>query len=443
MASTPRWGGLRIEPYDPDARDADGDGIVQEGTAWERPVGLQLIDELGRAIARGQSAKDPVRGLRYVDRSGQEVSYEPKWAKFVRSGGAAEPDYTKQTGLARLGLPSLKDRGHLSILDMQVTARSTMSAVLERPAPVRPYVGKDGAKRFIAEHPEYVDLVKQERKNKINPNKYYKEGLEDKAMLMIVQAQGFDAKPTAVSREQADAIIAQGGVRIFRGIPDPEFATMLRSGDYYAGRGVHGSGLYFALAPGKSTSYLGERNEIGAPLHPLPEIMTEMILRPDAKIISGDELRAELSEAGSELGMEDLGHIAAMRGYDAIFIDESLRKVHPVFGPEYVVLNRGALYLPPQPDESQWVQLIADQYMGRPKLQEGRQHAEQLGRDPEFLKLTPKEKIDYLEKLIYDREKRGLTVYFLLTALEGAKAEYERTTSVTQRLRRSLRRKKP
>jgi hypothetical protein len=28
--------------YNPDARDGDGDGIVQEGTKWERPVGTEL-----------------------------------------------------------------------------------------------------------------------------------------------------------------------------------------------------------------------------------------------------------------------------------------------------------------------------------------------------------------------------------------------------------------
>jgi len=28
--------------YNPDARDGDGDGIVQEGTKWERPVDTQM-----------------------------------------------------------------------------------------------------------------------------------------------------------------------------------------------------------------------------------------------------------------------------------------------------------------------------------------------------------------------------------------------------------------
>ena len=45
------WNNVSNEPtleekiadgYNPDARDGDGDGIVQEGTKWERPVGTEL-----------------------------------------------------------------------------------------------------------------------------------------------------------------------------------------------------------------------------------------------------------------------------------------------------------------------------------------------------------------------------------------------------------------
>ena len=52
-----------VEPYDPDAIDADGDGIVQEGTPWERPVGTRAFHQLlrgsadvEREIRRGETA---------------------------------------------------------------------------------------------------------------------------------------------------------------------------------------------------------------------------------------------------------------------------------------------------------------------------------------------------------------------------------------------------
>ena len=56
MASTPRWGGLRPEPYKQNAVDADGDGVVQEGTAFERPAGTSILDGAGSPLSDGLSS---------------------------------------------------------------------------------------------------------------------------------------------------------------------------------------------------------------------------------------------------------------------------------------------------------------------------------------------------------------------------------------------------
>ena len=42
----PRWGGLRPDPYNPDSPDADNDGIVQEGTLFERPAGTLIVSAI-------------------------------------------------------------------------------------------------------------------------------------------------------------------------------------------------------------------------------------------------------------------------------------------------------------------------------------------------------------------------------------------------------------
>lgn len=105
----PRWGGLRPEPYDPDARDADGDGIVQEQTAWERPVGTNLVDELGRAITRGSNVGARPRGMRVVDSSGNDVDYTPTYARPGAAPGAERVGGA--TALADHGAGSLKERG--------------------------------------------------------------------------------------------------------------------------------------------------------------------------------------------------------------------------------------------------------------------------------------------------------------------------------------------
>lgn len=49
--------------YDPNARDADGDGIVQEGTIWERPVGTQIADRAVRGAAGASYVVPPPRQL--------------------------------------------------------------------------------------------------------------------------------------------------------------------------------------------------------------------------------------------------------------------------------------------------------------------------------------------------------------------------------------------
>lgn len=425
MASTPRWGGLRIEPFDPDARDADGDGIVQEGTAWERPVGLQLVDELGRAIARGQTSSKPLSGLQYVDRQGQTSTYTPTWTNLIGGSGEVIPEKKRKgTGLARLGHPSLKDRGHRSILDMQVAALAeergpsvslSPSATEEPPLPLRRgearYIGKEGAREFIAAHPRYTALVAEDRAREITPNTYYREGLEDEAFTVIVEAQGFDGIPTPVTAEEADELISRGGVRIYRGLPDPEMITQLREGPHYSGRGVDGSGYYFGVVPALSRDYIdkpeyrGYAKDPDAP--PIADRMVEAILPPEARIINALDLREELIKEAQGPPTEDLGHIAAMRGYDAMLIPEE-ESPHPHSGAVYVILNRSILSVGPQPSEDDWEALFADEMIGRTKFTEAQATLSAIKNDPEFRSKTPQEKVDYLRSLISSREEQGL-----------------------------------
>jgi hypothetical protein len=82
---------LLSEPFDANARDGDGDKIVQEGTIWERPAGTHWVTQAGERI------EDAVRGggrrkgdrvpahlyhpsMRLVDKHGKTVDYTPTWA---------------------------------------------------------------------------------------------------------------------------------------------------------------------------------------------------------------------------------------------------------------------------------------------------------------------------------------------------------------------------
>lgn len=71
----------KFEPYDAFARDGDGDGIVQEGTIWERPAGTRFVDKLGKEVADQLTLLRPSGNHRIVDSDGQEVSYTPTWQK--------------------------------------------------------------------------------------------------------------------------------------------------------------------------------------------------------------------------------------------------------------------------------------------------------------------------------------------------------------------------
>jgi hypothetical protein len=111
----PRWGGLRPEPYDPDARDADNDGVVQEGTAWERPAGTNLLDEAGQAIERGSNSSTRPRGMRVVGGNGKPVDYTPTYERpGARAAGGTTVGGTVSP-LGDHGTRSLKERGVPSV----------------------------------------------------------------------------------------------------------------------------------------------------------------------------------------------------------------------------------------------------------------------------------------------------------------------------------------
>jgi DNA polymerase III epsilon subunit-like protein len=133
----PRWGGLRPEPYDPDARDADGDGIVQEQTAWERPAGTKLVDELGRAITSGSKAGARPRGMRVVDSNGKDVDYTPTYGSGPAGGkpGAA-------TALSDHGAGSLGERGIPTVGEGLGKREGTSVRAITNPNPEPPKTEK-------------------------------------------------------------------------------------------------------------------------------------------------------------------------------------------------------------------------------------------------------------------------------------------------------------
>ena len=69
---------LRPEPYNTDAVDADNDGIVQEGTAFERPVGTRFLNRAGQELQQGFTSLLPIEGS-VVGRDDKPIPYTPTW----------------------------------------------------------------------------------------------------------------------------------------------------------------------------------------------------------------------------------------------------------------------------------------------------------------------------------------------------------------------------
>ena len=112
---------LRLEPYNPDARDADGDGIVQEGTAWERPAGAKILNELGEEIKRGILSSKRNEKFSVVDRDGKRIDYIPSYAKQAKI-----PTERPKTSLEKRGVQTIKSRGVRNV-DEVVTEAAALS----------------------------------------------------------------------------------------------------------------------------------------------------------------------------------------------------------------------------------------------------------------------------------------------------------------------------
>lgn len=116
MAAPARvWKKLRIEPYDPDAVDGDGDGIVQEGTAWERPAGTRILDvasgvEVTRGSRTGSARVGQYRVVRKSSSTGkfEDVDYVRSYDGEASSGAVSPLGDVGASSLGEMGLPSVR-----------------------------------------------------------------------------------------------------------------------------------------------------------------------------------------------------------------------------------------------------------------------------------------------------------------------------------------------
>ena len=414
---------LRLEAYDPDATDGDGDGIVQDGTAWERPVGTRILDELGREIVRGHKTGTHPKNLSYVDKHGKKVDYTPKHAREVPS----ERSSGSRTALERIGhssigkrtaptigskRPGLGDLGHSSIVDRHDPPLPKPPSPGKKPkapevsTPVAKvqaaYRGKEGLVRLLQQHLDQLlaadnfDLARADE-----PNQFMR-GDGDGLVELVAKLQGgFDGLPIPISAEEARRLDAAGAERVYRAIDEPSFVEALRTGPYRAGTGMWGSGIYTSPDADWVQDFTKVKIATGKDIS---QHWTQFYLDPDARVISFTELRqmqqemmraldevpelrrisekyrdhrpngpAELAEFDRYFAMQtavqNYGRLAALLGYDAVEIRQEQAKPQKeralARGHEIVILNRTALRLPPQPSDFEWRAIAREQHATR------------------------------------------------------------------------------
>lgn len=185
-----------------------------------------------------------------------------------------------------------------------------------------------------------------------------KEG--DRALAALYNHHGFDDLPDVVSKEELDALIAEGHTEVYRGVQkftSRSFADEFRTGQYFPGYGIYGNGTYTAAGRGSlatARDYAGSQGEV-----------MRMAFKKNARVISYEDAvdqaykastaaeqaaydagrdwqraaEADALRAKSEV-LRDPGRWAAAEGYDAIIVD---KPAGSTAGKYIVVLNRTAV----------------------------------------------------------------------------------------------------
>jgi predicted RNA binding protein YcfA (HicA-like mRNA interferase family) len=147
---------------------------------------------------------------------------------------------------------------------------NTKTEVTSPVSAVAPDITED-LKTYFGKNVE--QYLKSDGYNEIRQRRIDKEkqntGVGDVQLEVVAKKQGFDGKPKVVSKEQMDKLEKQGWTIAYRGIQDieqegdlgilsgEELAEQFRTGEYFAGFGTSGNGIYFAKDEGVAQSYAG------------------------------------------------------------------------------------------------------------------------------------------------------------------------------------------
>jgi hypothetical protein len=146
-------------------------------------------------------------------------------------------------------------------------------------------------------------------------------GLGDLQLEEIAKKQGFDGKPKVVSKEAMDKLEKEGWTIAYRGIQDlqqegdlgvvkaEELAEQFRTGEYFAGFGRAGNGIYFA-----KDEEVAQRYAEGSSGREEGEVIKVAI--PPNALMSENNFRKELSKHKDLLTGSGSGYVGKWYGDD-------------------------------------------------------------------------------------------------------------------------------
>jgi hypothetical protein len=133
------------------------------------------------------------------------------------------------------------------------------------------YFGRTKAEYQVSKGRKDIELKKTaDRKEGRSPN-------GDTQLELIADMQGFTGLPKVVSSDEMDRLEKEGWTIAYRGVSDGvgenekgnevlytsrEIAEQFRTGQYFAGDGIYGNGIYFALDEKTAKEYAGDGGQV-------------------------------------------------------------------------------------------------------------------------------------------------------------------------------------
>jgi len=180
-------------------------------------------------------------------------------------------------------------------------------------------------------------------------------GHENYILEIVAEKQGFDGKPKVVTSDEIEQLGKDGWTIAYRGVKDfsaggrdaikwkaEELAEELRTGNYHAGAGTDGDGIYFTTDKGVAESYAGSKGVVMKVAIPPNSILTADEFND--KIVNHRE-KINKGGVGDFWGADDIGVSLASKGFRGA---ESLRKMSVSEGgtriaPVFVIWDRSML----------------------------------------------------------------------------------------------------